>query len=168
MSVETRQQQFEDAIKARSETRPDASTVASGAVTVSVKGGWKLCFQKQYREFWIEQSGRGSFSREMTPDVAVMHETGVHGAERLIILDAKYRIEENLNAALNSIHTYRDALVREAEVVPFPALCPRLTSSRLMCRSCMMVIGIHRCRDGSSIRSTGALSVSARSPCSLA
>jgi hypothetical protein len=35
-------------------------------------------------------------------------------AARLIILDAKYRIDEGLNAALNSIHTYRDALVREA------------------------------------------------------
>ena len=34
-----------------------------------------------------------------------------HG--RLIILDAKYRIEEGLNDALNSIHTYRDALVQE-------------------------------------------------------
>jgi predicted component of viral defense system (DUF524 family) len=90
-------------------------TVASGAVTVSVAKGWKLCFQKQYREFWIEPGGRGSFSREMTPDVAVMHETGTADAERLIILDAKYRIEEGLNAALNSIHTYRDALVREVE-----------------------------------------------------
>lgn len=90
-------------------------TVASGAVTVSVTKGWKLCFQKQYREFWIEASGRGSFSREMTPDVAVMNKKGVAGAERLIILDAKYRIEEGLNAALNSIHTYRDALVREVQ-----------------------------------------------------
>ena len=34
---------------------------------------------------------------------------------RLIVLDAKYRIEEGLAEALNSIHTYRDALVREAE-----------------------------------------------------
>jgi hypothetical protein len=89
-------------------------TVASGAVTVTMTGGWKLCFQKQYREFWIEPTGRGSFSRDMTPDVAVMRETGAD-AERLIILDAKYRIEEGLNAALNSIHTYRDALVHEAD-----------------------------------------------------
>ena len=29
-------------------------------------------------------------------------------------MDAKYRINEGLNAALNSIHTYRDALVHEA------------------------------------------------------
>ena len=91
-------------------------TLAAGAVTVSVAQGWKVCFQKQYREFWIEPSGRGSFSREMTPDVAVMHEPLVTGDPgKLIILDAKYRIEEGLSVALNSIHTYRDALVREAE-----------------------------------------------------
>jgi len=89
-------------------------TLASGAVTVSVAKGWKLCFQKQYREFWIEPSRRGSFSREMTPDVAVMQESFVTGDPgKLIILDAKYRIEEGLSVALNSIHTYRDALVRE-------------------------------------------------------
>jgi PD-(D/E)XK nuclease superfamily/Domain of unknown function (DUF2357) len=90
-------------------------TVAAGAVSVTVAGGWKLCFQKQYREFWIEPGGRGSFSREMTPDMAVMQEAPATGTGRLIILDAKYRIEEGLNAALSSIHTYRDALVRELE-----------------------------------------------------
>ena len=47
--------------------------------------------------------------------VAVTRETGAADAERLIILDAKYRIEEGLNNALNSIHTYRDALVHEVE-----------------------------------------------------
>jgi hypothetical protein len=95
-------------------------TFAAGAVTVPVGEGWKLCFQKQYREFWIEPDRRGSFSRTMTPDVVAMRERSdapEHGgkAARLIILDAKYRIDEGLNAALNSIHTYRDALVREAE-----------------------------------------------------
>lgn len=91
-------------------------TVAAGAVTVSLAQGWKLCFQKRYREFWIESDGRGSFSREMTPDVALMRETSALGdLGRLIILDAKYRIEDSLNLALNSIHTYRDALVREAQ-----------------------------------------------------
>lgn len=91
-------------------------TVAAGAVMVPVGAGWKLCFQKQYREFWIEPDRRGSFSRIMTPDVVAMHEpAAAREAGRLIILDAKYRIDEGLNAALNSIHTYRDALVREAE-----------------------------------------------------
>jgi hypothetical protein len=35
---------------------------------------------------------------------------------RLIVLDAKYRIDASLNEALNSIHTYRDAPVQEAEI----------------------------------------------------
>lgn len=89
-------------------------TVGAGASTVSIGSGWKLCFQKSYREFWIEPTGRGSFSREMAPDVVVMRDPP-NGTGRLIILDSKYRINEGLNAALNSIHTYRDALVRETQ-----------------------------------------------------
>lgn len=88
-------------------------TLAAGAVTVPVGSGWKLCFQKQYREFWIEPGGRGSFSRIMTPDIVAAGGTDGVDAGRLIVLDAKYRIEEGLNDALSSIHTYRDALVRE-------------------------------------------------------
>ena len=91
-------------------------TFAAGAVTVSVGSGWKLCFQKQYREFWLEPDGRGSFSRTMNPDVVMgQDKTGGESNPRLIVLDAKYRIEGALNDALNSIHTYRDALVRQAE-----------------------------------------------------
>jgi hypothetical protein len=95
-----------------------ALTIAAGAVTVTVGNGWKLCFQKQYREYWIEPGGRGSFSRQMTPDVAMMQEPPSGDSVPVIILDAKYRIEEGLNAALNSIHTYRDALVHEVENGP--------------------------------------------------
>ena len=40
---------------------------------------------------------------------------GGAGTARLIVLDAKYRIDDGLNDALNSIHTYRDALVRGAQ-----------------------------------------------------
>lgn len=91
-------------------------TLAAGAVTVPVGSGWKLCFQKQYREFWIEPDRRGSYSRIMAPDVVAAHEPAAAGeAGRLIVLDAKYRIDDGLNDALSSIHTYRDALVREAE-----------------------------------------------------
>jgi hypothetical protein len=73
-----------------------------------------LCFQRQYREYWIEPDGQGSFSRTMVPDV-VLAGTGLGSpAQRVIVLDAKYRINDGLNDALNSIHTYRDALVREA------------------------------------------------------
>lgn len=90
-------------------------TLATGAVTVPIGGGWKLCFQKQYREFWVEPDGRGSYSRTMTPDVVAAFEPAVAGDSRLIVLDAKYRINEGLSDALSSIHTYRDALVRELE-----------------------------------------------------
>ena len=52
----------------------------------------------------------------MLPDVVVATgDTASPSTGRLIILDAKYRIDEGLSEALNSIHTYRDALVREAE-----------------------------------------------------
>jgi hypothetical protein len=91
-------------------------TLAAGAVTVPVGGDWKLCFQKHYREFWIEPDRRGSYSRIMNPDVVAAHAGGGAGeAGRLIVLDAKYRIDDGLNEALNSIHTYRDALVREVD-----------------------------------------------------
>lgn len=89
-------------------------TIRAGAVTVPVGSGWSLCFQKKYREFWTEPSGEGSYSRTMAPDVvAKCHDSS--GPVRLIVLDAKYRIDQGLNDALSSIHTYRDALVREAE-----------------------------------------------------
>lgn len=89
-------------------------TLAAGAVTVPVGDGWKVCFQKQYREFWVEDDRRGSYSRTMTPDVVVSREADGAGTGRLIVLDAKYRIDDGLSEALSSIHTYRDALVREA------------------------------------------------------
>jgi hypothetical protein len=90
-------------------------TLATGAVTVPVGSGWKLCFQKQYREFWIEPSQCGSYSRSMTPDIVAAKDATPDETGRLIVLDAKYRIDSSLNDALSSIHTYRDALVRESE-----------------------------------------------------
>jgi hypothetical protein len=89
-------------------------TIAAGAVVVPIGADKVLCFQRQYREYWLESDGEGSFSRTMVPDV-VLAGTGLGTPERrMIVLDAKYRINEGLNDALNSIHTYRDALVREA------------------------------------------------------
>jgi hypothetical protein len=90
-----------------------ALTIAAGTATVRVGNGWKFCFQKRYREFWIEPGRRGSFSREMTPDIA-LDPAGATTADRIVVLDAKYRIDAGLTDALNSIHTYRDALVHEA------------------------------------------------------
>ncbi len=91
-------------------------TLAAGAVTVSVGDSWQLCFQKQYREFWLEPDRRGSYSRTMTPDIVAARNAAADcGRGRMIVLDAKYRVADGLNDALTSIHTYRDALVQEAE-----------------------------------------------------
>ncbi|MGN4151941.1 DUF2357 domain-containing protein [Burkholderia gladioli] len=88
-------------------------TISAGSVIVPVGANRVLCFQRQYREYWLEPGGEGSFSRTMVPDV-VLAETGLGSPEKqVIVLDAKYRINEGLNDALNSIHTYRDALVQE-------------------------------------------------------
>lgn len=89
-------------------------TLAAGAVTVPIGGGNVLCFQREYREYWNAGDGEGSYSRTMVPDV-VLAGTGLGAQDRrVIVLDAKYRINDGLNEALNSIHNYRDALVREA------------------------------------------------------
>lgn len=89
-------------------------TIAAGAVIVPIGSGNVLCFQRRYREYWVEPDGEGSFSRTMVPDV-VFASTGLAGPDRrVIVLDAKYRINDGLNEALNSIHTYRDALVQES------------------------------------------------------
>jgi hypothetical protein len=51
----------------------------------------------------------------MTPDIVVSDDRPADGETgRLVVLDAKYRIDDGLSDALSSIHTYRDALVREA------------------------------------------------------
>jgi hypothetical protein len=90
-------------------------TIAAGAVLVPVGGGYALCFKREYREFWLTDDRRGSFSRTMTPDMAITQGAAAAGEPpRLIVLDAKYRISQGLNDALSSIHTYRDALVQEA------------------------------------------------------
>jgi hypothetical protein len=88
-------------------------TVAAGAITVPIGGDRVLCFQRQYREYWTEVSREGSFSRTMVPDVVLAGSDLGGPGRRVIVLDAKYRINDGLNEALNSIHTYRDALVAE-------------------------------------------------------
>lgn len=91
------------------------ATIAAGAITVPIGGNRVLCFQRQYREYWVEDSREGSFSRTMVPDI-VLAGRDLGGPERrVIVLDAKYRINDGLNDSLSSIHTYRDALVQEME-----------------------------------------------------
>lgn len=88
-------------------------TIAAGAISVPIGGDRVLCFQRQYREYWVDDSREGSFSRTMVPDVVLAGKDLGGPERRVIVLDAKYRINDGLNDALNSIHTYRDALVQE-------------------------------------------------------
>lgn len=88
-------------------------TIRAGSVVVPLGDDKVLCFQRQYREYWLERDGEGSFSRTMVPDVVLAGSDLCGSGKQVIVLDAKYRINEGLNDALNSIHTYRDALVHE-------------------------------------------------------
>jgi hypothetical protein len=90
-------------------------TLAAGPLIVPVGGGWRVYFQRQFREYWIEPDGRGSYSRVMTPDLVLAREAAQSGSGCLIVLDAKYRIDDGLSQALGSIHMYRDALVEQKE-----------------------------------------------------
>ncbi|RCN55795.1 DUF2357 domain-containing protein [Acidiferrobacter thiooxydans] len=89
--------------------------IAAGAITVPIGGDRVLCFQRQYREYWVEDGREGSFSRTMAPDIVLAGGDLGGPGRHVIVLDAKYRINDGLNDALSSIHTYRDALVHEVE-----------------------------------------------------
>ncbi|MFN3354310.1 MAG: DUF2357 domain-containing protein, partial [Brevundimonas sp.] len=87
-------------------------TLSAGGARLELPGaGLSLSFQRRFREYWLEKDGRGSFSREMRPDIVV--ERLGEGKRDLIVLDAKYRIGADLNDALSSTHMYRDALVSD-------------------------------------------------------
>ncbi|CAM3933490.1 DUF2357 domain-containing protein [Bordetella muralis] len=90
-------------------------TIAAGSVIVPVGIDKLFCFQRQYREYWVEPESEGSFSRMMVPDIVFAQKKAGSSRRRVIVLDAKYRINDGLNEALNSIHTYRDALVQEVQ-----------------------------------------------------
>jgi hypothetical protein len=91
-------------------------TLARGAVTIKLGEGRVLSFQRHYREFWIEPDRRGSFTRRLKPDLSLELATRDSRARTLIILDAKYRIDNNLDDAISSLHTYRDALLQDQGV----------------------------------------------------
>ncbi|MCL6284119.1 restriction endonuclease-like protein [Ruegeria sp. 2012CJ41-6] len=98
-------------------------TIAASAVTVNVSSSWELMFQKRYEEFWKADDKRGSFSRTMTPDIVLAGPNSISpGPSKLIVLDAKYRIDTALNDAISSIHTYRDALVEDVGGSDFPGI----------------------------------------------
>ncbi|CAM9288960.1 unnamed protein product [Ectocarpus sp. 12 AP-2014] len=87
-------------------------TIIASDASIRLNTGLYLCFQKSFKEYWLEDSGQGSFSRKMVPDFTVVIPM-TSGQNKLIVLDAKYRIEKNINEAISSIHMYRDALVEE-------------------------------------------------------
>jgi PD-(D/E)XK nuclease superfamily/Domain of unknown function (DUF2357) len=78
-----------------------AAKVRAGPLTVS--------FQRSFKEYWRADPRIGSMSREMVPDVTISAE----GSARVVAFDAKYRVGQDLNAALASAHMYRDAIVME-------------------------------------------------------
>ncbi|WP_374566064.1 DUF2357 domain-containing protein [Ideonella sp.] len=94
-----------------------ALTIRSHASSIEVAGSVRIHFQRSFREYWLEADGRGSFTRTMTPDL-VISAYGAQGRDEptLIVLDAKYRVEEALNDAIASIHMYRDAIVEDDDV----------------------------------------------------
>ena len=91
-----------------------------GGAVILFSDSISIGFQREYEEYWLAKDGAGSFSRRMKPDVSVSV-TKSSKAVKLILLDAKYRVDEQLNNALASLHMYRDALVKalgEDERVP--------------------------------------------------
>lgn len=72
-----------------------------------------LRFKPVFKEVWLSADGTGSYSRRMIPDIIleVLDEQGQH--RNLVVLDAKYRVDSQLNEAISSIHTYKDAIIKD-------------------------------------------------------
>lgn len=91
----------------------DAVRISASAVFIKLGPKFTLCFKRTYEEYWLAKppGQSGSFSRKMIPDISFLSDadTGY-----LIVLDAKYRVDQQLNDAVGSLHMYRDAIVREA------------------------------------------------------
>ncbi len=92
---------------------PDSGTltIPAGNVIIPFAENKAILFQRSYVEFWKDAHNRGSFSRPMRPDISFEFANG-RTQFQVLVLDAKYRIEEQLNNAITSIHMYRDAIVQ--------------------------------------------------------
>lgn len=96
---------------------------SGGGLTISLEGkplkfgAFSLVFQPLYREVWKTDGPRiGSYSRLMQPDIALTTSGYESRSEKpIVVLDAKYRVEAEMNDAIAAMHTYRDALVELAE-----------------------------------------------------
>lgn len=87
-------------------------TLPAGAINIPLPGDGVIAFQRTYVEYWKDPLDRGSFSRPMRPDLSLEFSGN---PVTVLVLDAKYRIEQQLNEAITSIHTYRDAIVAARE-----------------------------------------------------
>lgn len=87
---------------------PGGIEFVTGAASVKA-GPLTIWFQRSFKEFWTAAPQAGSMSREMVPDITI----SADGAAMMVVLDAKYRVGQDLNAALSSAHMYRDAIVAE-------------------------------------------------------
>ncbi|WP_423183881.1 nuclease domain-containing protein [Arthrobacter sp. NyZ413] len=76
--------------------------------------GSVLRFKPVYRETWQSESGLGSYSRHMIPDIVLEIQGDGMSSGQIIVLDTKYRVESELNDAVASIHMYKDALIQES------------------------------------------------------
>ena len=102
-----------------SDSNGDELVVTISAENFNCSSDYSICFKRKYTEYWINADSngeRGSYSREMEPDISLTLPT--ENTRDLIVLDSKYRIKKNLNEALSSIHMYRDALVHSEEAGP--------------------------------------------------
>ncbi|MAE08820.1 MAG: hypothetical protein CL661_08695, partial [Bacteroidetes bacterium] len=66
-------------------------------------------FRESFKEYWLSLSGLGSFTRTMIPDFSIYKKN--KNNYQLLVFDSKYRVNTQLNEAISSIHTYRDAIV---------------------------------------------------------
>ncbi|MGY4857709.1 nuclease domain-containing protein [Cryobacterium sp. AP23] len=93
----------------RSDTNKLTFSLSSAAITFR---GHTLKFKPQFDQVWRLDSGIGSSSREMVPDMVLLLRSHLPSQpQTMIVLDSKYRVKTQLNAAISSIHTYRDALL---------------------------------------------------------
>lgn len=101
------------------ESKTKALTIASSNVDVSLSPEFSLHFQRIYKEYWLYSPATkpGSFSRTMVPDVSFETKSDVN-RKKVVVIDAKYRVDTQLNDAISSLHMYRDAIVQESMAGP--------------------------------------------------
>lgn len=104
-----------DVSKLFASTSPDSIRIASSAVFIKLSSTVALCFKRAYEEYWLTKPAgqAGSFSRKMVPDISLAVSPREETKSAVIVLDAKYRVDQQLNDAVGTLHTYRDAIVQE-------------------------------------------------------